>query len=106
MNTGPSTDQTVQLFITQAMYPTDQHTRLLLCAQLLSRVRLFATPWAIAHQVPLSMVFSRQEDWSELRFPPPGYLPNSGIDPVSPASPALAGGFFTTEPPGKPNFVL
>ena len=45
------------------------------------------------------MEFSRQEYWSRLPFPPPGDLPNSGIKPVSPA---LAGGFFTTEPPGKP----
>ena len=45
------------------------------------------------------MSFSKQEPWSELLFPSPGDLPNSGIEPVSPA---LAGGFFTTEPPGKP----
>ena len=96
MNSDPPTDQAVQLFITQVMYPTDQHTNLVLCAQLLSRVRLLATSWTIVHQVPLSMGFSREEDWSELPFPPPGYLPNSGIDPVSLASPALAGGFFTT----------
>ena len=45
------------------------------------------------------MGFYKQELWSELLFPSPGDLPNSGIKPVSPA---LAGGFFTTEPPGKP----
>jgi len=45
------------------------------------------------------MGFSRQEYWSELPFPPPGDLPNSGIKPVSPA---LAGRYFPTEPPGKP----
>ena len=106
MNSGPSTDQAVQLFITQGMYPTDQHTNFVLCAQLLSRFRLFATPWTVAHQVPLSMGFSRQEDWSELPFPPLGYLPDPGIDLVSPAFPALAGGFFTTEPPGTPSLVL
>ena len=66
--------------------------------QLLSRVRLFATPWTIAHQAPLSMGFSRQEYWSRLPFPSPGDLPDPGIKP---ASPALACGFFTTEPPGK-----
>ena len=44
------------------------------------------------------MEFSRQEYWSGLPLPPPGYVPNPGIEPVSPA---LAGGFFTTEPPGK-----
>ena len=68
--------------------------------QSLSHVRLFATPWTVAHQAPLSMVFPRQEHWSELPFPSPGDLPNPGINP---AFPALAGGFFTTEPPGKPN---
>ena len=53
----------------------------------------------IAHQVPLSMEFSRQEYWSELLFPTPGYLPDSGIELVSPS---LVGGFLTTAPPGKP----
>ena len=50
----------------------------------------------IACQAPLSMVFSRQEYWSDLPFPPPGDLPNQGIEPASLMSPALAGGFFTT----------
>ena len=54
-----------------------------------------------AHQDPLSMSFLRQEYWNGLSFPSPGDLPNPGIEPMSPA---LAGGFFTTEPPGKPNF--
>ena len=49
-----------------------------------SRVRLFATPWTVAHQVPLSMGFSRQEYWSGLPFPSPGDLPNPGIEPRSP----------------------
>ena len=56
----------------------------------------------VAHQAPLSMEFSRQVYWSGLPFPPPGYLSNSGIELMSLASPALAIGFFTTEPPGKP----
>ena len=47
----------------------------------------------------------RQENWSGLPFPPPGDLPNPGIEPMSPVSPALAGEFFTPEPPGKP-FLL
>ena len=47
------------------------------------------------------MEFSRPEYWSGLPFPPPGYLPDPGIEPVSPASPALADIFFTTESPGK-----
>ena len=58
------------------------------------------------YQAPLSMEFSRQEYWSELPFPPPGGLPNPGIEPSSVSSPALAGGFFTTEPPGKPSWPL
>ena len=57
------------------------------------------TPWTVARQVPLSMEFSRQEYWSELPFPPPGNLPNSGIKPVFLASLALAGEFFSTAPP-------
>ena len=68
----------------------------------LSHVQLFATPWATACQAPLSMEFSRQEYWSELSFPSPGDLPDPGIEPMSLASPALAGRFFTVEPPGKP----
>jgi len=48
------------------------------------------------------MEFSRQEYWSGLTFPPPEDLPNPGIKPASPVDPALAGRFFTTEPPGKP----
>ena len=59
------------------------------------------TLWTEAHQAPLSMGFPRQEYWSGLPFPPPGHLPNTGTEPASPVSPALAGGFFTTEPPGK-----
>ena len=55
------------------------------------------TPWTAAHQAPLSI--PRQEHWSGLPCPPPEDLPNPGIKPTSPA---LAGGFFTTEPPGKP----
>ena len=47
------------------------------------------------------MGYSRQEFWSGLPFPPPGNLPDPGIEPMSPAAPALAGGFFTTEPTGK-----
>ena len=68
----------------------------------LSRVQLFVAPWAVAHQAPLSMEFSRQEYWSGLSLPTPGDLPDLGVKPTSPVSPALAGRFFTTEPPGKP----
>ena len=61
-----------------------------------SCVWLSATLWTVASQAPLSMGFSRQEYWSGLPFPPPGDLPDPGIEPTSPSSPALAGGFFTT----------
>ena len=70
--------------------------------KLLSCVQLFATPWTVDCQAPLSMGFSRQEYWSGLPFTSPGDLPNPGIEPASLVSPALAGGFFT-EPPGKPS---
>ena len=56
-------------------------------------------PMDCSHQAPLSMVFSRQEYWSGVPFPSPGDLPNSGIEPVRLA---LAGGFFTADPLGKP----
>ena len=68
------------------------------CASILSRVQLFLTSWTVACQAPLFLGFSKQGYWSGLPFPPPGDLPNTGIKPVSPA---LAGRFFTTEPPGK-----
>ena len=74
------------------------------CDWLLSCVQLFATPWTLAHQAPLFMRFFRQEYWSRLLFPPPGDLPKPGIKPESPVSSALAGGFFTSEPPGKPHW--
>ena len=54
------------------------------------------TPWTTAHQDPLSMKFSRQEYWSGLPCPPPGALPDAGIELESLLSPALAGRFFTT----------
>ena len=77
---------------------THTHTR----AWSLSLIWLFATPWTVAHQAPLSMEFSSQEYWSGLSFPSPRDLPDSGTEPGSPAS---AGGFFTTEPPGLPEFI-
>ena len=66
---------------------------------MLSHSQLFVTPWTVAHQASLSMGFPRQEYWSGLSFPSPTDLPNLGIES---ASPAMAGGFLTTEPPGKP----
>ena len=69
--------------------------------QSLSHVRLFATPWIVARQAPLSMGFSRQEYWSGLPFSSPVHRSHIGSELASPASPALAGGFFTTELPGN-----
>ena len=67
-------------------------------AQSLSHAQLFASPWTVAHQVPLSMEFSRQEYWNGLPLPPPGELPNPRVET---ASLAWAGRFFTSETPGK-----
>ena len=61
----------------------------------LSHVQLFVIPWTAARQAPLSMEFSMQEYWSGLPFPPPGDLPDPGIEPTSLMSPALAGGLFS-----------
>ena len=74
------------------------------CVCLLSRSVLSdsATPWTVTHQALLSMGFSRQKYWSGLPFPPAGDLLDPGIKPMSLVSLALAGGFFTTETPGKP----
>ena len=71
-------------------------------ACVLCHIRVFETAWTVTRQPPLSMEFSRQEYWSGLPFPPPGDSPNLGIKPKSLVSPALAGEFFTIEPPGKP----
>ena len=64
----------------------------------LSHVRLFATPWIVAHQAPLSMEFSRQEYWSSLLFPSPGDIPDLESKP---RSPALQADSLLSEPPGK-----
>ena len=58
-------------------------------AQFLSRVQLFVPPWTVTRQAPLSMGFSWQDYWCGLVFPPPGGLPDPGIEPGSPVSPAL-----------------
>ena len=62
----------------------------------LSRVRLFASPWTLAHQVALPMGFSRQEYWSGLSSLPPGDLPDPGIELVSLMSPGFAGVSLTS----------
>ena len=70
-------------------------------AQSPSHVRLSVALWTVALQAPLSMRFPTQEYWSDLPFPTPVDLPNPAIEPMSLASPALAGRFFTTVPPGN-----
>ena len=79
---------------------------LLVLAQLLSHVPFFATQCPVALPSPLSMGFSRQAYWSGLPFPPPRDLPDPGIKPMFPVSPAWAGGFFTTVPPGGLPWLL
>ena len=70
-----------------------------MCTQSLSHNQLFVTPWTEACQAPLSVGFSRQKQWNGLPFPSPGDRLDPGIKPTCPA---LAGGFFATEPPEKP----
>ena len=71
------------------------------CGSLVTKLCLtLATPWTVAHYAPLSMGFSRQEYWSGWSFPPPGDLPNPGIEPVSSA---LQANSLLSEAPGKPN---
>ena len=72
------------------------------CVCVCSQVQVCATLWTAAPQAPLAMGSSRQEHWGGLPCPPPGDLPDPGMDPVSLESPALAGGFFTSAPPGEP----
>ena len=80
-----------------------------MCVRVLSSFSLvwfFVMLWTLARQSPLSNGFSRQEYWSELPCPPPGDLPNPGIEPTSLMSPALAGGFFTTSDSWEAPFVV
>ena len=78
------------------------HSLMCSCVWTLSHVQLFVTQWIVVHQAPLSMAFSRQEYWSGLPFPAPGGCPDPGIEPMSPASPTLAGQLLTTVRPRKP----
>ena len=75
-----------------------------LCCMLsrFSRVRLFATPWTVSHQAPLSMGFSRQEYWDGLPFPSRGNLPDPGLKP---GSPVLQGDSLLAKAPGKPSLA-
>ena len=83
------------------------HTHICTCVcmcarQLLSCVQLFATSWTVAHQAPLSLGFPRQEYQSGLPCPPPGDLPNPGIEP---GSLTLQADSLSSDPPGKPTYV-
>ena len=73
---------------------------------MLSHFRLFASLWTVAHQAPWSMGLSGQEHWSELPCSPPGALPDPGIELTSLRSPALAGGFFTTNTTWEAHFKV
>ena len=73
---------------------------------LFSRVWLFATLWTIEHQALLSMGFSRQEYWSRLPCPPPGDLPDPGIEPKSPVSPALQANSLPLSLQGSKSTIL
>ena len=93
----------IDLFTVKARIRVAHFWRLIcVCAKSLSCVQLFETPRIVAHQAPLSLGFPRLEYWNELPVPPPGDFPNPGIVPASLVSLALAVGFFTTVPPGKP----
>ena len=79
------------------------HSGLCTCVQLLRHVKILETQWTVAHQVPLSMGFPRQEYQCGLPFPSLGDLPNPGIKATPPA---LASRFFTTDPPGKLHYSI
>ena len=84
------------LFQQRTGSPCQHNQTLKVKVKSLSRVRLFATPWTVAHQAPPSMGFSRQEYWSGLPFPSPEDLPNPGIEP---GSLPLQADALTSEPP-------
>ena len=71
----------------------------------LSLVQIFVTPWTLALQALLCMGFPRQEYWSGLPFPSPMDLPDPGIKPMSPVSPAFQANSLSTEPSGKPPYI-
>ena len=73
---------------------------------MLSCIQLFATPWTATQLASLFMGFSWQEYWNGLPCPSPEGLSDPGIEPMSLVSPAVASGFFTTVPHGKPSLML
>ena len=102
-NQGVLTSPTVDRWLNVSLHPI--WTCVYMCVCMLShfgRVWLFATPWTLTLQAPLSMGFSRQEYWSELPCPPPRDPPDSGVEFMSPVSPVLQVDFLPTESPGKP----
>ena len=112
----PGTQRTVQFYISNATLKAYNqlilvqqgvnNQLLLLLLKHYSHVRLFVTPWTVAHQAPLSMGFSRQGYWSGLPGPPPGDLPDPGTDPGSLMAPTLAGRFSTTSATWEAHFIL
>ena len=94
-------ESAVPLFLKQALGQQCVCVCVCVCVRVISHVWLCVTPQTVAHQAPLSTGFSRQEYWSGLPCPSPGDLPDPVIKPASLASPALAGGFFTTVATGK-----
>ena len=86
---GTHVPQDLEMCLRMFMVVLQQQKQTHLCACVLSHVQLFVTPWTVAHQSPLSMGFFRQEYWNGLPCPPPGDLPDPGIEPISPASPAV-----------------
>ena len=77
------------MWVNHLLYTGNEHNiinQLCMRARWVRRVWLFVTPWTVAHQIPLSMGFSRQEYWSGLPYPPPGDLSNPAIEPMSSTS--------------------
>ena len=87
----PISSETLLYLLPYFLYESESEKKV----KSLSYVWLFATLWAVAHQAPLPMGFSRREYWSGLPFSSPGGLPDPRIEPSSLKFPALAGGFFT-----------
>ena len=92
-------DLHVQIFFSYIFRSMSCLVHSMYCCLVTKMCLFFVTPWTRACQAPLSMEFSRQECCRGLPFPSPGDLPNSGLEPLSPA---LAGGFFITESLGRP----
>ena len=90
----PISSETLLYLLPYFLYESESEKKV----KSLSYVWLFATLWAVAHQAPLPMGFSRREYWSGLPFPSPGDLPDPGIEP---RSPALQADTLTSEPPGR-----